>query len=237
MKEQLLRVDGVSVAYGGLRAVTDVDISVAAGECLVLLGPNGAGKTSLMHAIAGVVTPASGDIRYHGESIRKVRTEKRVARGICLVPEGRRLFTSLTVEENLRLGRASRRNKHVDESIELVRETFPVLAGRWKQSAATLSGGEQQMLAIGRALATSPELLILDEPSIGLAPKVVADVYRRLAAVLDQGVTLLVVEQNISALELATRVQVLRNGVIVSSGPPQTYRDADVLADAYLGAG
>jgi branched-chain amino acid transport system ATP-binding protein len=232
----LLRAEGIRVAYGGLRAVNDVDLVVHAGECTVLLGPNGAGKTSLMNALAGVVTPVAGEITFHGKSIRKLRTEQRVASGICLVPEGRRLFAPLTVAENLALGRASRRNKHFGQSVELVRETFPVLAERWNQLAATLSGGEQQMLAIGRALVTAPELLILDEPSTGLAPKIVAEVYRRLAAIRGQGITLLIVEQNISALELATRVEILRNGSIVSAGPPENYRDADVLADHYLGA-
>jgi len=232
---ELLRVENLHIAYGGLRAVHGVDLTVRSGDCVVVLGPNGAGKTSLMNAVAGVVTPTSGEIRFNGESVRKLRTEQRVAAGISLVPEGRRLFASLTVEENLRLARASRRNKDFDVSLQLVRETFPVLAERWKQSARTLSGGEQQMLAIGRSLLTAPHLLILDEPSTGLAPKIVADVYQRLAAVQAQGITLLIVEQNISALALATEVHVLRNGSVVSSGPASKYEDADVLADAYLG--
>jgi branched-chain amino acid transport system ATP-binding protein len=232
----LLQAKGIRIAYGGLRAVNDVDLTVRVGECLVMLGPNGAGKTSLMNAVAGTVTPLAGEITFDGESIRKLRTEQRVARGIALVPEGRRLFSSLTVAENLRLARASRRNKSFDQSMDLVQQTFPTLKERWNQSAATLSGGEQQMLAIGRALLTGPELLILDEPSIGLAPKIVREVYRRLAAVQEQGITLLVVEQNISALDLANQVLILRNGSIVSGGPPEKYRDADVLADAYIGS-
>jgi branched-chain amino acid transport system ATP-binding protein len=223
------------VNYGGLRAVNGVDLTVPAGECIVVLGPNGAGKTSLLNTIAGPVAPASGEVFFHGESLRKLRTEQRVARGIVLVPEGRRLFASLTVEENLRLAKASKRNSNYGSALEQVVTAFPVLGQRMKQHARTLSGGEQQMLAIGRALLTAPELLILDEPSIGLAPKVVHDVYERLAVVRDQGITLLIVEQNISALDLATQVHVLSNGVLVSSGPAEKFRDTDVLADAYLG--
>jgi branched-chain amino acid transport system ATP-binding protein len=234
---ELLRADGIVVNYGGLRAVNGVTLTVTAGQCVVLLGPNGAGKTSLVNTVAGIVTPAHGEVFFHGNSIRKLRTEQRVAAGIALVPEGRRLFSSLTVEENLALARASKRNKNFGPALEQVIASFPVLGQRLKQSARTLSGGEQQMLAIGRALLTSPDLLILDEPSIGLAPKVVHEVYERLDIIRGQGITLLVVEQNISALEIANHVHVLSNGTIVSSGPPEQYRDTDVLAAAYLGSG
>jgi branched-chain amino acid transport system ATP-binding protein len=234
---ELLRLEAIRINYAGLRAVRDVDLTVNVGDCVVVLGPNGAGKSSLMNAIAGTVTPAGGDVRFHGRSIRKLRTDQRVARGIALVPEGRRLFASLTVEENLLLARSSKRNKQFSAGMEQVLATFPLLGHRLRQPARNLSGGEQQMLAIGRSLLTSPELLILDEPSIGLAPKVVHEVYERLAAVLTQGITLLIVEQNISALDLATEVHVLSNGSFVSSGGPEKYRDSDVLADAYLGEG
>jgi branched-chain amino acid transport system ATP-binding protein len=231
----LLQARNIVVNYGGLRAVHGVDLTVNAGECVLLLGPNGAGKTSLVNVIAGIVNPAAGEVLFHGTSIKKLRTEQRVAGGIALVPEGRRLFASLTVEENLNLARASRRNKGFAPAFDQVLEFFPVLGQRLKQSARTLSGGEQQMLAIGRSLLTSPELLILDEPSIGLAPKVVHEVYERLEIIRKQGITLLVVEQNISALEIANQVHVLSNGAIASSGPPDRYRDTDVLAAAYLG--
>jgi branched-chain amino acid transport system ATP-binding protein len=231
----LLEAKGIVVNYGGLRAVHGVDLTVSAGQCVLLLGPNGAGKTSLVNVVAGIVTPAAGQVSFKGSSIRKLRTEQRVAAGIALVPEGRRLFASLTVEENLKLARASRRNKEFESALEQVIASFPVLGQRMKQSARTLSGGEQQMLAIGRSLLTSPDLLILDEPSIGLAPKVVHEVYERLEVIRQQGITLLVVEQNISALEIANEVHVLSNGSIASSGPPERYRDTDVLAAAYLG--
>jgi branched-chain amino acid transport system ATP-binding protein len=235
--ENLLEIDGVRVTYGGLLAVSNVDLSVGRGECVVILGPNGAGKTSLIGTVAGIVPPARGDVRFRGVSIRKMVTERRVAAGIVLVPEGRRLFKNLTVDENLALARASKRNKDFTSSVERVLDTFPILAARRGHKARTLSGGEQQMLAIARALLTSPELLILDEPSIGLAPKVVHEVYQRLSAVLSQGITLLIVEQNISALDVASNVHVLRNGGIVSSGSPERYRDTNVLAGAYLGTG
>jgi branched-chain amino acid transport system ATP-binding protein len=234
---ELLRVEGIVVNYGGLRAVRGVSLTVQQGECVVVLGPNGAGKTSLMNTVAGTVTPNAGEVFFHGESIRKLRTEQRVAKGIVLVPEGRRLFASLTVEQNLLLARSSKRNQDFDESMQQVLTTFPMLGQRLNQPARTLSGGEQQMLAIGRALLTSPDLLILDEPSIGLAPKIVHEVYQQLRAVQAQGITILVVEQNISALDIANRVHVISQGSIVSSGDPDKYRDTDVLAAAYLGAG
>jgi branched-chain amino acid transport system ATP-binding protein len=234
--DELIRAEGIVVNYGGLRAVNGIDLTVCTGQCVVLLGPNGAGKTSLVNTLAGVVTPARGDVKLHGTSIRKLRTEQRAARGIAMVPEGRRLFSTLTVEQNLLLAKASKRNPDFAESLDQVLQSFPVLGQRLKQSARTLSGGEQQMLAIGRALLTAPELLILDEPSIGLAPKVVHEVYERLNTVRSQGITLLIVEQNVSALELANEVHVLSNGSVVSSGPPEQYRDTDVLAAAYLGS-
>jgi branched-chain amino acid transport system ATP-binding protein len=234
---ELLRLDSIVVNYGGLRAVNGVDLSVKTGECVVLLGPNGAGKTSLVNTVVGIVTPARGEVFFHGQSLRKLRTEQRIAAGIALVPEGRRLFSTLTVEQNLLLAKSAKRNKAFDAGLEQVIASFPVLGERLKQSARTLSGGEQQMLAIGRALLTAPDLLILDEPSIGLAPKVVHEVYERLDVIRSQGITLLIVEQNISALALANQVHVLSNGAVVSSGPPDRYRDTDVLAAAYLGSG
>jgi branched-chain amino acid transport system ATP-binding protein len=232
---ELLRLDGIRVTYGGLVAVQGVDLTVNAGECVVILGPNGAGKTSLMGTVAGTVKPAAGDVHFRGRSIRKRRTEQRVADGIMLVPEGRRLFKDLTVAENLTLARAARRNKDFRASLDRVLETFPLLGDRSSQKARTLSGGEQQMLAIARALLTEPDLLILDEPSIGLAPKVVHEVYQRLSTVRGQGITLLIVEQNVSALDVASEVHVLRNGKVVASGPPDQFRDASVVASASLG--
>jgi branched-chain amino acid transport system ATP-binding protein len=234
---ELLRLDQVRVDYGGLHAVRGVDLSIKTGECVAILGPNGAGKTSLINTIAGSVTPSGGDVLFRGESLRGYRTEQRVAKGIVMVPEGRRLFATLTVKENLLLAKASNRNKRFAESLERVLTIFPTLAQRLNQRAQTLSGGEQQMLAIGRALLTAPDLLILDEPSTGLAPKIIHDVYRQLAAVAEQGITILLVEQNMSALDLADSIYVLTNGTIVSSGPVETYRNSSLLADAYLGLG
>jgi branched-chain amino acid transport system ATP-binding protein len=234
---ELLRLDQVRVDYGGLHAVRGVDLSIKTGECVAILGPNGAGKTSLINTIAGSVTPSGGDVLFRGESLRGFRTEQRVAKGIVMVPEGRRLFATLTVKENLLLAKASNRNKQFAESLERVLAIFPTLAQRLQQRAQTLSGGEQQMLAIGRALLTAPDLLILDEPSTGLAPKIIHEVYKQLAAVVEQGITILLVEQNMSALDLADSIYVLANGTIVSSGGVETYRNSNVLADAYLGLG
>jgi branched-chain amino acid transport system ATP-binding protein len=234
---ELLRLDQIRVDYGGLHAVRGVDLSIRTGECVAILGPNGAGKTSLINTIAGNVTPSGGDVLFRGESLRSLRTEQRVAKGIVMVPEGRRLFASLTVKENLELAKASNRNRKFAESMDRILTIFPALAQRLNQRAATLSGGEQQMLAIGRALLTAPDLLILDEPSTGLAPKIIHEVYKQLAAVVEQGITILLVEQNMSALDLAHFIHVLTNGKIVSSGPVETYRNSNLLAEAYLGLG
>jgi branched-chain amino acid transport system ATP-binding protein len=234
---ELLRLDQIRVDYGGLHAVRGVDLSIRTGECVAILGPNGAGKTSLINTIAGNVTPSGGDVLFRGESLRSLRTEQRVAKGIVMVPEGRRLFASLTVKENLELAKASNRNRQFAESMGRILTIFPALAQRLNQRAATLSGGEQQMLAIGRALLTAPDLLILDEPSTGLAPKIIHEVYKQLAAVVEQGITILLVEQNMSALDLAHFIHVLTNGKIVSSGPVETYRNSNLLAEAYLGLG
>ena len=234
---ELLRAEAIHVNYRGLRAVKGVDLTVHRGECVLILGANGAGKTSLINTVAGIVTPASGEVFFKDASIRKLRTEQRVAAGIVLVPEGRRIFLTLTVEENLLLAKASKRNLKFSSELEQILGSFPILKQRLKQSARTLSGGEQQMLAIGRALLTAPELLILDEPSTGLAPKIVASMYEGLDAVRKQGVTLLIVEQNTAALRYADHVHVLSGGTMVSSGPPEKYQDTDVLTDAYLGTG
>lgn len=234
---ELLRLEQIRVNYGGLHAVRGVDLKVGAGECVAVLGPNGAGKTSLINTIAGSVTPSGGGVFFRGQSLKGLRTEQRVARGIVLVPEGRRLFASLTVRENLLLAKASNRNREFEESMDRVLSIFPTLAQRLEQRARTLSGGEQQMLAIGRALLTSPDLLILDEPSTGLAPKIIHEVYRQLAAVVEQGITILLVEQNMSALDLAGSIYVLVGGRIVSSGGVENYRNSNVLAEAYLGLG
>ena len=234
---ELLRLEQVRVDYGGLHAVRGVDLSIRTGECVAILGPNGAGKTSLISTIAGTVNPSGGEVLFRGQSLRGLRTEQRVAKGIVLVPEGRRLFTALTVKENLLLAKASNHNLNFEESLERVLTIFPTLGQRLNQRAQTLSGGESQMLAIGRALLTAPDLLILDEPSTGLAPKVIHEVYRQLAAVVEQGITILLVEQNMSALDLASFINVLANGKIVSSGPVATYRNSNLLAEAYLGMG
>jgi len=234
---ELLRLEQLRVSYGGLHAVRGIDLVVHTGQCVAVLGPNGAGKTSTINAVAGNVTPSGGKVLFRGQSVLGLRTEQRVAKGIVLVPEGRRLFATLTVKENLLLARASNRNRQFAESMARVLDIFPPLKARLDARARTLSGGESQMLAIGRALLTAPDLLILDEPSTGLAPKVIKEVYRQLVAVVEQGITILLVEQNMSALDLADVVYVLANGRIVSSGPVDNYRNSKVLAEAYLGLG
>jgi len=216
----LLRLEHVSASYRGLRALTDISLDVAAGEIVAVVGANGAGKSTLLRAIAGQVA-TEGAITFDGQPIARVAPHLITRRGVGLVPEGRRLFPRLSVEDNLRLGAYARRgDPDRFKPLDLVFGLFPRLQERLPQRAETLSGGEQQMLAIGRALMTRPRLLMLDEPSQGIAPRLVDDILAAVARVRDLGTTVLLVEQRLAeALEMADRAYVLQTGRIVLEGP------------------
>ncbi|RMH52339.1 MAG: ABC transporter ATP-binding protein [Alphaproteobacteria bacterium] len=232
----LLEVEALDLRYGATHAVRGVSLSVAEGEIVAVLGANGAGKSSLMRAIAGAAA-ASGRIRLAGSDISRMPAARRVRAGLVLVPEGRQIFVSMTVEENLLVGAHTRRDRAVARDLAAVLERFPNLAARRGQPAAVLSGGEQQMLAIGRALMARPRLMMLDEPSLGLSPILVAQLFDLIAALNRQGIAILLVEQNTQmALETAARGYVMELGRIRTSGSAAELARDPALADAYLGA-
>jgi branched-chain amino acid transport system ATP-binding protein len=233
----MLELDGVRVRYGHVEALKSVSIRVAEGSILAVLGANGAGKTSLLRAILGL-NAASGSIRFRGMDIGTLATFERVRLGIALVPEGRRLFPAFTVEENLRIGSIGRRDgAEVSNDIHEVCEIFPVLRERRRQPAHTLSGGEGQMLAIARALLSRPKMLLLDEPSVGLMPRAVAETFKAIARVAKQkGLTVLLVEQNAKkALGIADHAAVLELGRVVLEGGAAALMDDPRVKEAYLG--
>ncbi|HEU0073502.1 MAG TPA: ABC transporter ATP-binding protein [Dehalococcoidia bacterium] len=232
-----LEANDIHVAYGDLTALWGVSLKVHQGEIVVLIGPNGAGKTTLMRAVAGLQPPYRGQILLDGESVQQMRSHQLVDRGVVLIPEGRRLFADMTVLENLLLGAyAPKARKSMSETIDRVYTVFPVLAERASQAAGTLSGGQQQMLAIGRALMAKPRLLLLDEPSLGLAPLVVADIFDVVRQINQEGVTVLLAEQNARmALELAQRAYILEEGKVSGEGTGQEMLQADHVRRAYLG--
>ena len=235
----MLEVDNVSVNYGAVRAVHSVSLSVNEGEIVTLLGSNGAGKTSMLSAIIGLVPVAEGTVTFEGQNINRLDTESRVARGITVTPEGRRVFANLTVEENLILGAAIRRDADgVARDLETYLDMFPILRERFKQSGGSLSGGEQQMLAVVRALMSGPKLLMLDEPSLGLAPQIVDQIFRLISGLRDHGLTLLVVEQNAQeALKFADRAYILSSGNLEFAGTAEELRTSADLMQAYIGEG
>jgi branched-chain amino acid transport system ATP-binding protein len=229
----LLEVDAVHVGYGDLPALHGLSVTVAEGETLAVIGANGAGKTTLLKTVAGILRPTRGEVSLDGEPVTRLAAHQRVARGIAMSPEGRRLFASLSVEENLVVGSYARRPG--PWNLRAVYELFPLVAERRSRSAANLSGGEQQAVAIGRALMANPRLLLLDEVSLGLAPVVVAQLYAALPRITAQGTTVLVVEQDVhQALAIADRVQCLLEGRTVLEGPADRV-DTHELADAYFG--
>jgi len=234
MAEAMLELDRLEVRYGGVPAVRGLTLRVDRGEIVGLIGPNGAGKTTTLHAIMGVVRPAGGDIRLAGRSIRG-RAPERIARaGIALVPEGRRIYPQLTVEENLRLGLAAGRGRRAD--LEGVRDLFPMLREFARRRAGALSGGQQQQLAIARALAAKPDVLLLDEPSLGLGPSIVDLVFDALERIRDRGLTTLLVEQRAQrTVGVADRTYVLSNGEIRATLSPRDAGDSDRLVAAYFG--
>ena len=234
----LLRVEDLHVSYGSIAALNGVSISVEQGELVAIIGPNGAGKSTLLRTIAGLNTPRQGKLLMRETSIAGRSPERLVAQGITLVPEGRHIFGSLTVDENLRLGAVTRVDGKaaVKADRDRMLALFPILAQRLRQRAGQLSGGEQQMLAIARALMAAPKLLLLDEPSLGLAPLVVRALYETIGTLRASGLTLLLVEQSIQlALNSADRVYVLQTGRIAVSGRPQELRSMRDLHQAYFG--
>jgi branched-chain amino acid transport system ATP-binding protein len=233
----LLRVEGLEISYGGINAVKGIDLRVQAGEMVALIGPNGAGKTTTLKAICGILTPAAGKVFYGGEEVTGTPSFRLVEQGLALVPEGRGVFGRLTVEENLQMGAYTRREKRaVQRDLERVYELFPRLRERRRQTGGTLSGGEQQMLAIGRALMSAPRLLLLDEPSMGLAPLMVQRIFETIRKVASEGVTVLLVEQNAKlALEASARGYVMESGLItLTDAAPALLRNPQVR-QAYLG--
>lgn len=231
----MLLVDRIVASYGGISAVREVSLTVAEGEVASILGPNGAGKTTLMRVISGQLRPDSGRVTFAGIDITGWAAHRVARKGLILVPEGRQVFGSLTVEDNLRAGGFALERRPSKMIFRELTSRFPVLQTRLHQLAGSLSGGEQQMLAIGRGLMGAPRLLLLDEPSLGLAPKAVDSVYEQINALAVAGMTILLVEQSIShALEVATRVYVMKRGAIVESGAADQYRNDRHLIDAYL---
>lgn len=233
----LLAINDLSVAYGGIRAVKGISLSVEEGELVTLIGANGAGKTTTLNTLGGLLTPASGSMQYAGQDLVKLPAHERVKKGLALVPEGRGIFARLTVAENLLMG-AYHRNDKANIAADLARsyELFPRLKEREHQLAGTLSGGEQQMLAIGRALMSRPRLLLLDEPSMGLAPLMVEKIFEIIRAINAEGVAVLLIEQNARlALAAARRAYVMESGSITLSGPAAELAADERVRAAYLG--
>lgn len=233
----MLKVNDINISYGAIHAIHDLSLEVNDGEIVTLIGANGAGKTSTLRAISGLNSIKSGEISYDGKVISNIGAHKIVAHGISQVPEGRRVFGDQTIEENLLLGAYLRKNKtEIKESMEEVFTLFPRVKERRKQLAGTMSGGEQQMLAIGRALMARPKLLLLDEPSMGLAPIVVEEIFEIIKNIRKAGTTILLVEQNANAaLQIADRGYVLETGSVVLEGLAQDLLHDDSVRKAYLG--
>ena len=233
----MLEARGLNVAYGDAPALWDVSLSVRQGELVSVVGPNGAGKTTLVNAIAGLLPIRDGGLRLDGIDVTRSSAADMCARGVAIIPEGRKLFSGMGVEENLEMGcyrRAARRFR--EETLERVYGLFPILRERRMQAAGTLSGGEQQMVAIGRALMARPRLLLIDEPSLGLSPKIVEQVFEVIRAIHAEGVSVLLIEQNAAkALALAERAYVMEGGRIVSDGRPADLLSQPHIREAYLG--
>jgi branched-chain amino acid transport system ATP-binding protein len=232
----LLDIHALCAGYGPTEVLHGVDITIAAGEVVALLGSNGAGKSTLNRAISGLLRPRAGSIKFEGVPIDRKSPSDIVALGLIHVPEGRRIFPNMTVLENLELGSYRRAAARRSENKERVFATFPRLSERRGQSAGTLSGGEQQMLAIGRALMAEPKLLILDEPSLGLSPRMVEELFALIARIHSEGLSILLVEQNVmQSLSIATKAYILEQGECVLSGPASELRNNSELKRAYLG--
>jgi branched-chain amino acid transport system ATP-binding protein len=233
----MLKIENLEVAYGNIKAIKGISLEVNQGEIVTLIGSNGAGKSTTLRAISGILKPRSGSITFNGERIDGVEGHEIVAKGICQSPEGRRIFPKMTVDENLDLGAFLRNDKNeIASDRKRVLELFPRLQERIDQKAGTMSGGEQQMLAVGRALMGSPKLLLLDEPSMGLAPVLVEMIFETIEKINKQGTTILLVEQNaLAALNVADRAYVLESGSIKMSGKAKDLISNDEVTKAYLG--
>jgi branched-chain amino acid transport system ATP-binding protein len=233
----MLKVENLNVHYGGIHALRGINIDIEEGKIVTLIGANGAGKSSTLKSIMGIVKKSEGCITYKGEDLSKYKTKQIVEKGIILVPEGRRVFPNLTVKENLILGAYSRNDQDdIKKDMEWIYELFPRLKERLWQKAGTLSGGEQQMLAVGRGLMSKPKLLMMDEPSLGLAPLLVKEIFNIVREIHKQGVTILLIEQNAkAALEVADYGYVLETGAIVLEGIGKELLNNDEVKNAYLG--
>ncbi|MEG2923172.1 MAG: ABC transporter ATP-binding protein [Oscillospiraceae bacterium] len=237
--EQMLTVKNLEVFYGSIHAIKDISFEVNKGEIVTLIGANGAGKTTTLHSISGLVKPKSGDISFCGNNLVTIDAHKIISLGLAQVPEGRRIFTKMTVQENLEMGAFIRKEsgEELEDDNEKIFERLPRLKERRNQIAGTLSGGEQQMLAIGRALMCNPTMLLLDEPSMGLSPLLVQEIFSIIRDVNQSGVTVLLVEQNAKmALEIANRAYVLETGNIVMSGDATQLANNPEVRKAYLGS-
>ena len=232
----ILKVDDINVYYGSIHAIKGISFEVNEGEIVTLIGANGAGKSTTLNTISGLLHSKTGHIEFMGEPLNHVPSHKVVSKGLALVPEGRRIFLQMSVQENLDMGAFSRRGGNIDADMERVFEQFPRLKERRKQVAGTLSGGEQQMLAMGRALMSNPKLLMLDEPSMGLAPILVEQIFDIIKNLHKAGTTILLVEQNAQmALSIAHRAYVLETGKIVKTGKAADLLNDDAIKKAYLG--
>lgn len=233
----MLEVKNLSVHYGMIQAVRNVDFKVNEGEIVSLIGANGAGKSTILKTLSGLIQPSEGEIVYLGENIASTSAKKIVEKGLVQVPEGRHVFPGLTVKENLELGAFLRKDKEeIQKDMEAVFERFPILKERKDQDAQTLSGGEQQMLAMGRALMSHPKLLLLDEPSMGLAPIFIREIFKIIQEIQKTGTTVLLIEQNAKmALSISNRAYVLETGSVVLSGTGQELLESDEIQKAYLG--
>jgi len=233
----MLEIDNIDVHYGGIHALRGVSLKVEQGEIVTLIGANGAGKTTTLRAISGLIKPSKGTVRFNGQLITGVAPHVIVGRGLVMAPEGRGIFANMTVEENLEIGAFLRRDKAgIQKDKDHALSLFPRIKERLAQNAGTLSGGEQQMLAIARALMSRPKLLLLDEPSLGLAPQIVALIFKIVRMIAAEGTTILLVEQNaFQALGVAKRAYVLEVGTIVIEGPAKQLASDDKIRKAYLG--
>ena len=233
----MLEVKDLAEYYGMIHAIKGVSFEVNKGEIIALIGANGAGKTTILHTITGLLSPKRGSIQFEGKELTKIPAHKIVSLGMAHVPEGRRVFAELSVYQNLKLGAYTRSDKkEIEETMETVYQRFPRLRERKNQMAGTLSGGEQQMLAMGRALMSHPQIILMDEPSMGLSPILVNEIFDIIRSVNEAGTTVLLVEQNAKkALEIADRAYVLETGRIVTSGPADALMNDDSIKKAYLG--
>ena len=231
----ILEIKNLSVNFGGIKAVNNISMEVEEGKIVTLIGANGAGKSTILRSISGIVKPQSGEILLNGQNILGMSPDAIVSRGITLVPEGRRVFPNLTVQENLKIGAYLRKDK-LDADLEYVYSLFPRLKERHWQLAGTLSGGEQQMLAVGRALMSKPKLVMMDEPSLGLAPLVVKSIFEIIETINGEGITVLLIEQNANmALRIADTAYVLETGAITMAGTGAELLANDTIKEAYLG--